>query len=233
MKHLGWFAAVAVALSLTAAVAATRARTRRSQPASGEGRLGYRLLYRLGIKPWDQRVPPELVALVEGPGALPPGRALDLGCGTGTQTIYLAAHGWAVTGVDFVGRALRAARRKAASAGVAPRFVQGDVSDLAALGIGDGFTLLLDYGCFHGLSDAARDGYVAGVAAAAAPGATFLLLTFAPGRRGPAPRGASGEEIVRRFGGAWEVEWARAPDWVRLPGPLRRADPTIYRLRRR
>jgi SAM-dependent methyltransferase len=53
----------------------------------------YRLIYRLGLIIWRREAPPdELVALVEGPTALPAGRALDLGCGTGTgtDTIYLA-----------------------------------------------------------------------------------------------------------------------------------------------
>ena len=47
----------------------------------------YRLLYRVGLVFWQRSAPPsELVALVEGPSALPPGRALELGCGTGTDT---------------------------------------------------------------------------------------------------------------------------------------------------
>ena len=41
-----------------------------------------------------------MVELVEG-GSLPPSRALDLGCGSGTNCIYLARHGWEVVGVDF------------------------------------------------------------------------------------------------------------------------------------
>jgi len=90
----------------------------------GVGSFGYRLLYRLGITPWDHdQVPPELVELVEGPAALRPGGALDLGCGTGAEAIYLAQHGWGVTGIDFVGPALEAARREAAAAGRRPNRV--------------------------------------------------------------------------------------------------------------
>src|SRR5438132_11612963 len=64
----------------------------------------FQLAYLVGFKPWDSGVPPpELVEVVEGPQALEPGRALDLGCGTGTNCIYLAEHGWDATGVDFVG----------------------------------------------------------------------------------------------------------------------------------
>ncbi len=82
----------------------------------------YRVLYRVGFTPWDQdHVPAELSALVEGPTALAPARALDVGCGTGTQAVYLVEHGWQVTGVDAVERALAQARRKAEEKGVEVR----------------------------------------------------------------------------------------------------------------
>src|SRR5260370_38125762 len=62
-------------------------------------------------------MPAELKAVIEGPDALPPARALDLGSGLGTKAIYMAAHGWDVTGVEAVPRALREAQRRAKAAG--------------------------------------------------------------------------------------------------------------------
>jgi SAM-dependent methyltransferase len=91
--------------------------------------------YRRGRTPWDTGVtPPEVVEVVEGSGAMQPGRALDLGCGTGTNVWYLAQHGFDVVGVDFSTLAIRAARVKLAEV---PRttVVEGDVTELASLGI--------------------------------------------------------------------------------------------------
>jgi methylase of polypeptide subunit release factors len=85
--------------------------------------------YRAGKPPWDTGVTPsELVALVEGPGALPPGRALELGCGTGTNATYLARHGWEVVAVDLIDRAVEQARAKAAAAGTVVRLLCGDAT---------------------------------------------------------------------------------------------------------
>lgn len=194
----------------------------------------YRVLYRVGFTPWDQdHVPAELSALVEGPTALAPGRALDVGCGTGTQAVYLAEHGWQVTGVDAVERALAQARRRAGDKGVEVRWVAGDVASLSTLGLGDGFNLVHDRGCFHDLSDAARDGYMRGVRELAASGATLLLLAFARRERGIGPSGASEEEIQRRFREGWDLVSVQSDSGPTPPGPMRRVPRIWYRLRRR
>jgi SAM-dependent methyltransferase len=170
--------------------------------------LVYRLIYRLGLIVWQRSAPPaELVALVEGPTSLPAGRALDLGCGTGVDAIYLAAHGWQVTGVDMVPKALATARRKAAEAGAAPRFIRGDVTRLHDLGTGGGYTLLLDFGCFHTLPQDRRPAYVDAVSRAAAPGATLLLYGFRrPPKAAPMHAGLNPDDVQQRFGRAgWQL----------------------------
>jgi cyclopropane fatty-acyl-phospholipid synthase-like methyltransferase len=197
--------------------------------------LRYRLLYRLGITPWDQdHVPGELAALIEGPTALTAGLALDIGCGTGTQSVYLARYGWQVTGVDAVPRALAQAQQRAAAAGVSVRWLMADVGALDELGLNGGFGLLHDRGCFHDLPISVRDRYVHGVSSLAAPGATFLLMAFVPGtRRLGAPSGASEEEIQRRFGPHWELLSVQSDSGPNPPGPMRRVPRLWYRLRRR
>jgi SAM-dependent methyltransferase len=182
----------------------------------------YRFFYLVGFKPWDSGVPPpELVSAVDGPNALQPGRAIDLGCGTGTNAVYLARHGWEVTAVDLVGRPLRAARRKAQAAAVSPRFVQGDVTRLPELGVGGGYRLFLDLGCYHGVPLARRDAYADGVTRAAEPGATVLLFGFGRGAMRPGPLGTSAEELRERFQGWTLRDATRGTDrietwWYRL-----------------
>ncbi len=175
--------------------------------------LLYELLYLVGVRPWERAgITPELKELVEGPGALTPGRALDIGCGTGGPTVYLATRGWEVTGVDVVARALRRARARAAGAGVTPRFVHADVSRLAdAPSVVGDYDLLFDSGCYHGLGDAQRATYGQAVGRLAAPGAALLLFALTPGgaARPRIFRGASDEELRARFERDWEFVWKR------------------------
>jgi len=189
----------------------------------------FRTAYLLRFKPWDSGVPPpELVAVIEGKDSLQSGKALDLGCGTGTNCIYLAQQGWEATGVDFVPRAIRAARRKTAAAGVSPRFVHGDVTRLTALGLGDGYHLVLDLGCFHSLPDAGRGAYVNGATQLAQPGATMLLFCFVRRTKPPriGPRGVAPGEVAQRFAAGWQL-------LKEVPGrPMGGLDAAWYRLRR-
>lgn len=134
-------------------------------------RLAFQVWY-LTRPPWDTGVsPPELLELI---AAQPPARALDLGCGTGTNVITLARAGWRVTGVDFVPRAIRLARQKARAAGVNADLRTGDVTDLR--GIRGQFDLALDIGCFHAVND--RAAYLNELARLLAPGGHWLLYAF-------------------------------------------------------
>jgi SAM-dependent methyltransferase len=193
--------------------------------------LVYRILYRVGFTPWDRDpVPAELAALVEGPGALPAGEAMDIGCGTGSQAVYLARHGWRVTGVDAVPQALREARDRATAAGVEVEWIKADVGRMGELFGERRFTLFHDRGCYHGLPAKVRDAYARGIAASAAPQATFLLMAFAP-NRGVGPSGADEAEIRARFAD-WRIV-SVDPDTGPAPsGPLAKVPRLWYRLER-
>ena len=104
-------------------------------------RLSYAVAYRTRRTPWDTGVtPPELVDLIEGPDALPAGRALDLGCGTGTNVAYLAEHGWDATGVEADRRAFEGAEHRLVTVSDA-RVFRGDVTRLDTLPVDGPFIL--------------------------------------------------------------------------------------------
>ncbi len=168
----------------------------------------FRIFYRIGFTPWDGHpLGLSLRSLVEGSGdapALPPGSALDLGCGTGESSVYLAQHGWIVTGVDFVAKPLDKARVKANAAKVSVNFVQASVTQLRQAGIDTGFGLIVDNGCIHAMSDRDRDAYVREVSAVAAPDARLLIVAFPPGGRIGVP-GIDRAEMERRFTTDWTL----------------------------
>jgi len=174
--------------------------------------LSFRIMYRLGITPWEHAdPPPTLIAMIEGPSALPKGRLLDVGCGTGGDAIYCATHGWDVTGVDASPVALRKANAKAGKVGADVRFVRADVTRPGDGDLGSGHTLVLDGGCLHALSPADLHTAITRIDDAAAAGATMLMLAFSPGRRPPLlPRGLSPEDVRSAFSG-WDLVSSRAP----------------------
>lgn len=141
--------------------------------------LSFNLWY-LRRPPWDTGVsPPELLAFI---ASHPPGRALDLGCGTGANVLALARAGWQVVGVDFAVPAVSRARRRLARAGFPAEIRRGDVTDLS--GVTGPFHLILDIGCYHSLPPAGREAYRTNLTRLLAPGGTFLLyahLASSPG----------------------------------------------------
>lgn len=181
----------------------------------------YRSLYRLGFTPWDTpHIPGPLLRTVEGPPPLPPGRAVDLGCGTGHQARYLAARGWTVTAVDDAREALARSRptpgitwRRADV--TAPDEVDPDRRLAGTV------SLVLDNGCLHGIPAARRPGWAATVRALAAPGCVLLVRAIAR-RSGIGPAGLARGELGRLLGPGWQEEpepeagWSR---WRRLDGP--------------
>ncbi len=194
----------------------------------------YKLLYRFGLVPWERRdVEDSWKAVFERPDAPAPGRALDVGCGSGRDAVYLAQRGWHVTAVDFVDEALANAKRRAAEAGVEVQWVKADVARLGEIGLEPGYTLLYDFGCIHGLPDDARRGAAAGLTELAAPLATLLLGAFKRGRRLLLPTGMDQEEVVALLSDPWELQEVRSVATDDMPRPVRKAEPTGYRFTRR
>ncbi len=136
--------------------------------------------YASGETPWDSGItPPEIMRILD---ELPPGDALDLGCGTGTVMRDLLAKGWRVDGIDFVPAAVEMAAQKLA--GCSPeswRTFRHDVTRLPELPtLRERYQLIIDIGCGHGLHGAAARAYAQGVSQLLAAGGVFMLYAAQP-----------------------------------------------------
>ena len=197
-------------------------------------RFIFGLLYRFGYTPWDgHNLPRPFTEFIEGkdgaPGAAP-AEVLDIGCGTGDLSIYLARHKWTVTAVDFVEVALAKARAKTEAVGVNVRYLRGDATKLSAYSLGT-FSLVIDGGCMHGFSDDDRDAYVRELEKAVKPGGRFFLFAFDEAKRRRPPRGISRPEIERRLG---PQNWDLVSTSVDTSASLDPGSPLhFYNLRRR
>jgi SAM-dependent methyltransferase len=195
--------------------------------------FAYRVLYRLRLTPWEEADPvAPLIDLIEGRHALTPGRALDIGCGSGKDAVYCARNGWRVTAVDDVPLALARGRARAAAAGVDVRFERVDISRTDAGQVGDGYGLLLDLGCLHNLNAARREAAGRLLTHVALPGATLLMLAFAPGGPKPGPVGIDEADVKAMFP-AWDVVLSAPADSLALTGRMARAKPYFHRLVKR
>lgn len=140
-------------------------------------KLLYQISYYLGQSPWDtENIPPQIVETIRD---IQPGVALDLGCGTGTHSIFLAQHGWHVIGIDFISKAIKSAEKKARMAGVEIDFRWGDLMKLTPDHIPP-VNLVLDVMCIHALPDPQRENIAEVLASITAPEAILLMESVLP-----------------------------------------------------
>lgn len=144
-------------------------------------RLRWEDHYAQGNTPWDTRItPPEVEAFWAERPIVAGDRALDLGCGAGTNVVFLARRGLQAVGVDLAGTALQLGRQRVAaeSSPLATHasFVQADVTRLPIAGLDAVY--ILDIGCLHGIDPSARQGYALSVIANLAPGGHYHLYAF-------------------------------------------------------
>ena len=120
---------------------------------------------------WSGRVNVQFADVV---GDLTPGRALDLGCGEGADSIWLAERGWTVVAVDISDTALGRAREAASARGVADRieFVQRDLSE----GLPEGSFDLISSQFLHSKVPLDRETILASAAAALLPGGVLVIV---------------------------------------------------------
>ncbi|MFC6953903.1 class I SAM-dependent methyltransferase [Halorubellus litoreus] len=132
---------------------------------------------------WDTGDPqPAVKDLVDAGAFTDP--VLDVGCGLGTESCYLANAGYDVLGVDVAPTAIERARETAADRDLDVRFEAGDAFALgtpAGVVDADWAGSVLDVGVFHAIEPARRSAYADALARVLEPGGRAFVLSFAPG----------------------------------------------------
>jgi len=127
------------------------------------------------------------------------GNALDIGCGTGVNSVFMAQKGFKVTAVDFIPKALDFARERAKGSHVNVDFVQSDITEFENP---EDFDLILDSGCLHTFDDRKRVKYKERLLSLMSKRSNYVLLHFSKPNLfdlGLGPRGKSKDEVERFF----------------------------------
>ncbi len=141
--------------------------------------------------PWDTGIsPPELLEFIQTHS---PGRAIDIGCGTGTNVITLARAGWQVTGIDFAPRAITLAKLKLKEVHVRADVQVNDATKME--GISGPFDLAFDLGCFHGIPQNLQSKYLDQLERILAPGGFWLMYGFLRSDADHTPAGLAEADI--------------------------------------
>jgi SAM-dependent methyltransferase len=163
---------------------------------------------------------PELMqALADG--WLPaPGRALDVGCGLGSEGAHLHGLGWRVVGLDLSAVALG----MAATRNPGPTYVRADVRRTPLKS--STMDACLDRGCFHYLVSEDRAQYAAQLRRVLRPGGKLLLRASL---RAAGVRNDIDENVIRSTFSAWRIDQIRRDE---VPSDTRTLDMLVVRLAR-
>jgi len=145
-------------------------------------------LYQQADTPWDNGEPSIHLKTFLAEGKVKPCRVLELGCGTGTNAVFLAQLGFEVTAVDLSPTALRRAGEKANQAKVNVNFLEANVTALPDSG--GPFPFVFDRGTYHHVRKIDLAGFKKVIAKMVAPSGIYLVLagnanTGAPHDKGP------------------------------------------------
>jgi SAM-dependent methyltransferase len=174
--------------------------------------------------PWDSQIPSRELARVLDEGRIPVGPALELGCGTGTNAVFLAQRGFNVTAVDVSSLALEQARQRAGEAGVDVQFIEADINRVQL--DRPSFDFVFDRGCYHCVRRNDLPGLLEVIKRYTRPGSKWLTLTGNANEahdpdKGP-PR-LTEQEIRTDLGGLFDFDFIREirfEDKGHVDGPL-------------
>jgi SAM-dependent methyltransferase len=176
------------------------------QPTSHERMAGqpWDASYHHGPAPWDIGRPQPAIERLAAQGGFA-GAVLDVGCGTGENTLLIASLGLSVLGVDVAETALAMARKKAADRGINVEFAAADAFHLERLG--RMFQTVLDCGLFHAFDAEEQTRYVASLASVTEHDGTVYVLCFSDEGPDTGPHPVTQEELRAAFspGNGWTV----------------------------
>jgi SAM-dependent methyltransferase len=171
-------------------------------------------IYAAGTPPWDQAAPaPPLVRVIEETELPPHARVFVPGCGFGHEALWLAAHDYHVTAVDFAPAAIEGLRYRAQAAGVAIDVIEADVFDLPTE-LGGGFDALVEHTCFCAIDPHRRHDYARIAAQLLGHAGVLLGLFFEVAgtiEEGP-PFPTTRSDIIRHFEPAFEINRIEQPE---------------------
>jgi SAM-dependent methyltransferase len=175
--------------------------------------------YQTGDTPWDTGHPSSELIRVLREDKIIPGTALDLGCGTGSNSLYLAELGFTVTGLDLSPRAVELARAKPATSKTHVNFVTGDVLDPPA-DLGGPFGLVFDRGCYHIVRSIDVNRFLQTLERVTEPGTVGLFLTGNAREKGEkGPPVATEEELRAELGKLFQIVRLREFRFDPIKGP--------------
>ncbi len=178
--------------------------------------------YRGQDTPWDSGLPSRELRRVIDVESIPRGRAIELGCGTGTNALLLAESGFDVTAVDCAALALERAKQRAADRQFAIDFIEADISKFEYAG--DPFPFVFDRACYHCVRGIDLNGFLKTLECITTAGSRYLVLTGNANEQtehGP-PR-LHEHEIREDLEDLFEFEWIREfrfQDAGGVEGPL-------------
>jgi cyclopropane fatty-acyl-phospholipid synthase-like methyltransferase len=148
---------------------------------------------------------PEIINLVYE-GVIPVGsKILEIGCGLGSESVFMAARGMDVTALDISEAAVNRGKQIADAYGIHVNWIAADLLETDLFN--EDFDILTDQGCFHHMHENERELYMKKVVKYLKPGGMFILRSFSdkiPG--GPQPRRVSSDDMISTFHKHFKLE---------------------------
>jgi ubiquinone/menaquinone biosynthesis C-methylase UbiE len=146
---------------------------------------------------WELGKPRPILVDYLRAGLLPKGKVLDICCGAGTNTVYLAQNGFEVTGIDISKTAIEIAKRKAQKADVTINFL---VESFIELPFSDSnFDFVWDMGCFHHVEEEQRSTFIKGIYRVLKTQGVYMLTCFSY-KNGPGWNHFTEQQLIDLFG---------------------------------